>query len=132
MGQRVVQRAVRLLAGAGRARARVGSTTAPPILLVGQTFDAPTPFAGSLEARRLFPNARLIEVRGGTEHAVTPNGNACVDDQIAAYLADGTLTARRHEPGRQRVRRPPAPGSQRTGQQHASGRRRVRQVRPRA
>ena len=34
---------------------------------------------------------------GGTTHAGTLFGNACVDDQIANYIANGTLPAR--QPG---------------------------------
>jgi pimeloyl-ACP methyl ester carboxylesterase len=65
------------------------------VLLVGETLDAATPFEGSLEVRRRFPNAVLLAEPGGTSHAATLFGNACVDNTIAAYLADGTLPARR-------------------------------------
>ena len=70
----------------------------PPILLLGETLDAATPFSGSLEVRRRYPTSRLIATRGGTTHANSLAGNACVDDPIAAYLANGTLPPRR--PGR--------------------------------
>jgi TAP-like protein len=74
---------------------RVNGRRIPGILLIGETLDAATPFAGSLEVRRRFPNASLIALPGGTSHANSLFGNACVDDQIAAYLADGTLPPRR-------------------------------------
>jgi pimeloyl-ACP methyl ester carboxylesterase len=64
-------------------------------LLVGETLDAATPFTGSLEVRRRFPASSLIAEPGGTTHANTLAGNACVDDQIAAYLAAGALPPRR-------------------------------------
>ena len=64
------------------------------ILLIDETLDAATPFAGSLEVRRRFPNSSLIAEPGGTTHAGTLFGNACVDDQIADYLATGTLPTR--------------------------------------
>jgi pimeloyl-ACP methyl ester carboxylesterase len=67
-------------------------------LLIDETLDAPTPYEGSLEARSRFPNSVLIAEPGGTSHAITPRGNACVDDKIAAYLATGALPARK--PGR--------------------------------
>ncbi|GAB3871482.1 alpha/beta hydrolase [Kibdelosporangium lantanae] len=76
----------------------VGSKAVPSMLLVDETLDAPTPYEGSLEARGRFPNSALIAEPGGTSHAITPRGNACVDDKIAAYLATGALPARR--PGR--------------------------------
>ncbi|WP_338090872.1 alpha/beta hydrolase [Planosporangium thailandense] len=64
-------------------------------LLVDETLDAATPYEGSLEVRRLFPHASLIAEPGGTTHAGTLNGNACVDNQIADYLASGKLPARK-------------------------------------
>ena len=67
----------------------------PGILLIGETLDAATPFTGSLEVRTRFPAASLIAGPGGTSHAVSLFGNACVDDQIASYLADGTLPKRK-------------------------------------
>ncbi len=66
-----------------------------PALLIGQTLDAPTPFEGSLEVRRRFPRASLIALPGGTTHASSLAGDACLDDQVAAYLASGALPARR-------------------------------------
>ncbi len=46
--------------------------------------------------RSIYPRARLIAEKGGTTHAGTLYGNECVDGQIAAYLADGTMPARQH------------------------------------
>ena len=64
-------------------------------LLIDETLDAATPYSGSLEVRELFPHASLIALPGGTSHANSLFGDACLDDQIAAYLANGTLPARR-------------------------------------
>ncbi|WP_067495153.1 alpha/beta hydrolase [Actinoplanes sp. TFC3] len=66
----------------------------PPVLLISETLDAATPFSGSLEVRRRFPNSVLVEGVGGTTHAGSLFGNACVDLTIADYLANGTLPAR--------------------------------------
>ena len=63
-------------------------------LLIDETLDAATPYPGSLEVRKLFPNSSLIALPGGTSHANSLSGDACEDDQIAAYLADGTLPPR--------------------------------------
>jgi pimeloyl-ACP methyl ester carboxylesterase len=71
-----------------------GSKVKVPILMIGETFDAATPFAGSLVTRRLFPTASLIEGKDGSTHAGSLSGVACTDDTIAAYLADGTVPAR--------------------------------------
>lgn len=67
-------------------------------LLIGETLDAATPFEGSLEVRSRYPYSALIGVADGTDNGSTPNGNACVDNAIAAYLATGALPARK--PGR--------------------------------
>jgi len=71
-----------------------GAKVKTPILLIGETYDAATPFSGSLTARRMFPQARLIEGKNGSTHAGSLSGVACTDDAIAAYLADGTLFPR--------------------------------------
>jgi hypothetical protein len=69
----------------------------PNVLMIDETLDAPTPYEGSLEVRKRFPGAVLIAEPGGTSHAITPRGNSCVDDKIAAYLSTGALPAR--QPG---------------------------------
>ena len=68
-----------------------------PVLLISETEDAATPFEGSLQVRREFPNAVLIAVEGGATHAGSLFGNRCVDRKIARYLATGALPER--QPG---------------------------------
>jgi len=80
-------------AKAGRPVAVDGART-PPILLISESLDAATPFSGSLEVRKRFPRAALIEGVGGTTHAGSLFGNPCVDDTIADYLATGKLPKR--------------------------------------
>ena len=63
-------------------------------LLIDETLDAATPFTGSLEVRKLFPNSVLLAEPGGTTHAETPDGDLCVDGTIANYLATGALPPR--------------------------------------
>jgi pimeloyl-ACP methyl ester carboxylesterase len=63
-------------------------------LLIDETLDAATPFPGSLEVRKLFPNSALLAEPGGTSHADSLFGNLCVDGTIAAYLATGALPPR--------------------------------------
>ena len=73
----------------------VDGSDVPPILLLDETLDAATPFSGSLEVRERFPQSSLIATVGGTNHANSLFGGvACVDDAVAAYLADGSLPAR--------------------------------------
>ncbi len=73
---------------------RVDGSKAPPMLLISETLDAATPFRGSLEVRKRFPRSVLVEGVGGTTHAGSLFGNACVDDTIAAYLRTGALPNR--------------------------------------
>ena len=63
-------------------------------LLIDETLDAATPFEGSLYVRSLFPHSVLLAEPGGTTHADSLNGNLCVDNTIANYLASGQLPAR--------------------------------------
>jgi pimeloyl-ACP methyl ester carboxylesterase len=71
----------------------------PRALLIDETRDAATPYAGSLEVRSLFRKSRLIALPGGTSHANSLYGDACLDGKIAAYLRSGRLPARK--PGTQ-------------------------------
>ena len=66
-------------------------------LLISEELDAATPYAGSLEVRKRFPNSSLISAPGGTTHAGSLSGVSCVDDKIADYLAAGKLPKR--QPG---------------------------------
>jgi pimeloyl-ACP methyl ester carboxylesterase len=68
-----------------------------PVLLINETLDAATPYEGSLYVRSVFPGASLIAEPGGTTHAGSLGGNACVDDKIAAFLSTGELPPR--QPG---------------------------------
>ncbi|MCU7731050.1 alpha/beta hydrolase [Actinoplanes sp. KI2] len=73
----------------------VSGDTVPPILLLSESKDAATPFSGSLEVRKRFPKASLIEGVGGTTHAGSLFGDDCVDNAVADYLISGALPARR-------------------------------------
>jgi hypothetical protein len=75
-------------------RVQVNGNGVAPILLVSQTLDAATPYAGALRTRSLFGNSALIAEPGGTTHAGSLFGNECTDGLIADYLATGALPAR--------------------------------------
>jgi pimeloyl-ACP methyl ester carboxylesterase len=60
-------------------------------LLIGEELDAATPFTGSIEVRKRYPNARLIGEPGGATHADSLSGDACVDNKVADYLRSGAL-----------------------------------------
>jgi hypothetical protein len=62
--------------------------------MIDETLDPATPYAGSLYVRSIFPTASLIEGVGGTTHAGSLSGVACVDDAIADYLSTGAVPAR--------------------------------------
>ncbi|NKQ58779.1 alpha/beta hydrolase [Amycolatopsis sp. K13G38] len=73
----------------------VDGTKVASALLIGEELDAATPFAGSVEVRKRFPNSSLIGEPGGATHADSLSGDACVDDQVADYLATGKLPPRK-------------------------------------
>jgi hypothetical protein len=89
-------------------RLPVTGERAPAILLISETYDAATPFAGALETRRRFPRSALIEGLGGSTHAASIGKVACTDDLVAAYLAEGALPERRAGDGSDR-QCPPVP-----------------------
>ena len=66
-----------------------------PVLLLSETHDPATPYAGALAVRRLFPGSRLVAGVGGHSHAVSLSGVACTDNAIANLLEDGSLPPRR-------------------------------------
>jgi len=75
-------------------KVKVDGKTVASLLMIDQTLDAATPYPGSIEVRRRFPNGRLIAEPGGTTHSGSLSGNACVDDRIADYLLTGALPKR--------------------------------------
>ena len=73
----------------------VTGTYTGPVLLISDTYDAATPFSGALATRALFPDSVLIEGVGGTTHAPSLYGIACIDDPIATLLKSGDLPRRK-------------------------------------
>jgi pimeloyl-ACP methyl ester carboxylesterase len=71
-----------------------GSRVTAKILLINETFDAATPYAGALEVRHRFPSASLIEGVRGTTHAGSLSGVACTDNAVERYLTSGTVPPR--------------------------------------
>ncbi len=78
---------------------KVNGKKVPPVLLVDETNDAATPYSGSVYIRSIFPKSVLLAEPGGTTHAGTLYGDACVDDTIATYLATGKLPKRTGKAG---------------------------------
>ena len=66
-----------------------------PILMLNETQDGATPYAGALAARRIWPSAALVAGVGGTTHAAGLSGIACTDNAIADMLRDGSLPTRK-------------------------------------
>ncbi|MCE7006702.1 alpha/beta hydrolase [Kibdelosporangium philippinense] len=65
------------------------------LLLIGETYDAATPFEGGLEVRSRYPNSALIEGVGGSTHSGSLSGVECTDTAIFDYLATGKLPERK-------------------------------------
>ncbi|MFI0368438.1 alpha/beta hydrolase [Actinomadura sp. 1N219] len=75
-----------------------GDRRLPGMLLVQSTQDGATPVEGGLEMHKVFPSSRLVFELGGKTHSNTLNGNACLDDKVAAYLDTGALPGSRRGP----------------------------------
>jgi pimeloyl-ACP methyl ester carboxylesterase len=75
----------------GSALAKLGTK----ILLISETKDAATPYAGALNVRSNFKTASLIAGINGTTHAGSLDGVACTDDTVANYLANGIVPTRK-------------------------------------
>ncbi len=71
-----------------------GRSVTAKMLLISETRDAATPYSGALAVRNLFPSASLIAGVGGTTHASSMSGVACVDNSVASYLSTGIVPTR--------------------------------------
>jgi pimeloyl-ACP methyl ester carboxylesterase len=72
-------------------------TSAGPhdIVLVQNRRDPATPLSGAMALLRAFgPRARMVIVESGGHDAYLENGNACGDEVVNSFLADGTRPAR--------------------------------------
>ncbi|MFJ8651073.1 alpha/beta hydrolase [Streptomyces rochei] len=69
----------------------VANDALPPALLFQATGDAATPYEGGVTAHRLLRGSGLVVEEGGGNHGITLSGNTCLDEHLAAYLADGTV-----------------------------------------
>ena len=78
---------------------KVNGAKVAPALLIDETNDAATPYPGSVYTRSIFPQSRLLAEPGGGTHADSLSGDLCVDNTIAAYLANGSLPARTGKAG---------------------------------
>lgn len=88
---------------------KVNGAKVPPILLIEETDDAATPWAGAIEVRKLFRRSVLIEGVDGTTHAGSLSGVSCTDDKIARYLKTGALPDRQPGANRSDVQCDPVP-----------------------
>ncbi|KUO09723.1 alpha/beta hydrolase [Streptomyces sp. DSM 15324] len=65
-----------------------------PALLLAATGDPRTVYSGARAMRERWPSSRLLTVEHARQHGLYGEyGNACVDDQVNAYLRTGRLPA---------------------------------------
>jgi pimeloyl-ACP methyl ester carboxylesterase len=64
--------------------------TASPILVIGNTFDPETPYAGAVAMAGYLARSRLLTV-DGYGHTVLLNPSTCAGDYESRYFVDGTL-----------------------------------------
>jgi hypothetical protein len=60
-----------------------------PVVVVSVTGDPATPYQAGVDLAEDL-KGRLLKVEGN-QHTAGYQGNACIDDQLTAYLVDGTL-----------------------------------------
>ncbi len=80
-------------------RFKVRDKGVPPVLLVSGTLDAPTPYVGSEVVRQIFKRSRLLAIEGEVSHAVSVDGNRCVEKVVSRYLIGGRLPKRKNRKG---------------------------------
>ncbi|MEU9079544.1 alpha/beta hydrolase [Kitasatospora sp. NPDC048538] len=66
---------------------RVSAEGLPPVLVVGTTGDAPTPYAEAQSLAAQLPGGMLLTNRG-LGHTAYGRGNQCVTDAVDGYLVD--------------------------------------------
>ena len=69
------------------------STTATPVLVVGNYFDPATRYQGAVTASRLLPGSRLLSYAGWGHTAFLSAGNDCVNAAVVQYLLTTQLPA---------------------------------------
>lgn len=67
---------------------------AGPLLMLQSRYDALTPIEAAQATLAALPNASMIVVEDEYKHGLFPYGDTCVDPQIGAYFAHGTLPSR--------------------------------------
>jgi pimeloyl-ACP methyl ester carboxylesterase len=70
---------------------RITPNGPPNVLMIQNLRDPATPYAGALKMRAAFGDrARLVTVDSGGHDAYLANGDACGDQTVTAFLANGT------------------------------------------
>ena len=70
----------------------VAAPDSPPILVIGNTKDAATPYQQAVDVANTLAHGRLLTL-DGAGHTAIAQGSSCIDDAVAAYYVDGTLPA---------------------------------------
>ena len=65
--------------------------TAHPVLVVGNFYDASTPYSGAVAASRLLPGSRLLSYAGWGHRSFDRAGNTCIATAVERYLVLGIL-----------------------------------------
>jgi pimeloyl-ACP methyl ester carboxylesterase len=68
------------------------ASDAPPILVIGTTFDSATPYAGAEQLVAQLGNAALLTM-DGDGHTAYRRGSPCIDTAVEAYLVDNVIPA---------------------------------------
>jgi hypothetical protein len=67
--------------------------SAPPTLVVGNTYDPATPYVDARRLAATLGNARLLTMRGDGHTAYFGGNSRCIDRAVEAYLIAGVVPA---------------------------------------
>jgi pimeloyl-ACP methyl ester carboxylesterase len=66
-----------------------------PTLILNSTLDPATPITNAFAVASRLPNAAMVTTTGGY-HVMYGRGGTCPDDQVTAFLVDGSLPEQHH------------------------------------
>lgn len=74
-------------------KTQITKISTSPIIIIGVTQDPATPYVWSQELTKVFPNSKLLTLRG-EGHTGHNQGNKCIDSTVDSYFLTGKIPQR--------------------------------------
>jgi len=74
-------------------KTQITKISTSPIIIIGVTEDPATPYVWSQELTKVFPNSKLLTLRG-EGHTGHNQGNKCIDSTVDSYFLTGKIPQR--------------------------------------